>query len=101
MFKLIPCGADRRRVDKAGLYLKALDRTAGKLQQEPENKLLQMRSVFYGVRYVVAAMRGRPASKELIGRVVDLIGQLTPRELLQIFPVEKTYDGERWEARTG
>ena len=58
-----------------------------------------MRSVFYGVRYVVAAMRGRPASKELIGRVVDLIGQLTPRELLQIFPVEKTYDGERWEAK--
>ena len=99
MFKLIHGGADRRRVDKAGLYLGALDRTAGKLQQEPENKLLQMRSVFYGVRYVVAAMRGRPASKELIGRVVDLIGQLTPRELLQIFPVEKTYDGERWEAK--
>ena len=99
MFKLIHGGADRRRVDKAGLYLKALDRTAGKLQQEPENKLLQRRSVFYGVRYVVAAMRGRPASKELIGRVVDLIGQLTPRELLQIFPVEKTYDGERWETK--
>ena len=99
MFKLIHGGADRRRVDKVGLYLKALDRTAGELQQEPENKLLQMRAVFYGVRYVVAAMRGRPASKELLGRVIDLVEQLTPMELLQVFPVEKTYNGERWEAK--
>ena len=99
MFKLIHGGADRQRIDKAGLYLEALDRTASALQQEPENKLLQMRTVFYGVRYVVAAMRGRLASKELISRVVELVGQLTPRELLQIFPVEKAYDGERWETK--
>ena len=99
MLKLIHGGADQRRQRKAELYLKALDRTACALQQEPENKLLQMRTVFYGVRYVVAAMRGRPASKELISRVVELVGQLTPRELLQIFPVEKVYNGERWETK--
>lgn len=99
MFKLIHGGADRRRQRKAELYLKALDRTACALRDKPEDKLLQMRTVFYGVRYVVAAMRGRPASKELISRVVELVGQLTPRELLQIFPVEKVYNGERWETK--
>ena len=101
MFKLIHGGADRRRVDKAGLYLKALDRTACALRDKPEDKLLQMRTVFYGVRYVASTV-GTVRDKSrwnIIETLTELIAQLTPRELLQIFPVEKTYDGERWEAK--
>lgn len=101
MFKLIHGGADRRRVDKAGLYLKALDRTACALRDKPEDKLLQMRTVFYGVRYVASTVStARDKSRwNIIETLTELIAQLTPRELLQIFPVEKTYDGDRWEAK--
>lgn len=101
MLKLIHGGADQRRQRKAKLYLKALDRTACALRDKPEDKLLQMRTVFYGVRYVASTVSTvRDKSRwNIIETLTELIAQLTPRELLQIFPVEKTYDGDRWEAK--
>ena len=101
MFKLIHGGADQRRQRKAELCLTALDRTACALRDKPEDKLLQMRTVFYGVRYVASTVStARDKSRwNIIETLTELIAQLTPRELLQIFPVEKTYDGDRWEAK--
>ena len=34
-----------------------------------------------------------------IKMVLDAIGRLTPQKLLQLYPVTKEYDGERWECK--
>lgn len=54
---------------------------------------------------IYASIRWYPHQKEppiLIDEyasVLFFIGRMTPRHFMQMFPIDKTYDGERWECK--
>ena len=66
------------------------------------------RAVFYAVKYFSLERIDRRHSTEprtleqvnadfsLLECVKMLMGQLTPRELMSMFPIRKEYDGEKW-----
>lgn len=36
---------------------------------------------------------------EYIGCLLDMFGEMTPRQVMLLFPISKTYDGERWQMK--
>ena len=63
----------------------------------------RMGTVLSGIKYVAISdmnshtyMDQIENDFELISNLMELIGLLTPREFMQLFPITKTYDGERW-----
>lgn len=64
------------------------------------------RAVFYGVNAVITVHSNQHTTEEgwenlfrLAEGVMGLIGLLYPDELEQIFPIDKTYDGDRYEMK--
>lgn len=60
--------------------------------------------VYYGVRYLGAhEYVFNPLTTEAdfgyFEAVLSAIGALTPRELMQVFPIDKEYDGHKWECK--
>lgn len=56
-------------------------------------------SVLYAIKAFpgLDAMEPRPdAGLTLADKVFDAVKEMTPREFMQIFPIEKRYDGEKW-----
>ncbi len=59
------------------------------------------RSVFYGVKYVAGNIKANN-SQRMLGLVTGVkvaIAELTPAELITIFPITKTYDGDRTKSK--
>lgn len=99
---------------KHSLYLEAwirfadkkLDKLLVKENERVEEDLLAQ-YVYLGVK-VIQTMRvdkdtvTREYSKsafQIAGSVLCAIGFLTPRKLMQLFPIDKKYDGERYETK--
>lgn len=89
-----------KETKKHSLYLRSL-RAAS---QDVENNLLK--AIFNGVRAVNSlpykepytleqAERGRTLSDE----VMDLLAKATPKEMIQMFPIHKEYDGKKWSQK--
>lgn len=58
------------------------------------------------IRGVPEYLNERPSTPEdaaekwqMAQAAIQLLGEITPRMLLRVFPVTKTYDGERWECK--
>lgn len=98
-------GGKKAKPDYKGLYTKALLHTVEQLKKEPEDKQVKLRAVFYGVKYVNATHKGHLSAEEaanlfaLVSAISSYMEELTPRELMQMFPVQKVYDGDRWEIK--
>jgi hypothetical protein len=99
MFEIIEGTQPKEKPNMELLWLVAF-RNA--LIQEDTKKV-----VLAGVKYIIVS---RPTKNktdaEEVQRRFDLIDCilinmtiLTPREFMQLFPIEKTYDGERWDCK--
>lgn len=84
---------------KKGFY-RALEST------EVDDRVSLKKIVFYGVNTVITEPRKEYITQEdcneqlkLLNIIKDLIGCLTPIELMQVFPVEKKYNGKKFEMK--
>lgn len=86
-------------------YYEALERLTeslgGSIEPDKLDKNNLMKYVFLAVKTVA---RGKDTKRKIL-RLEDMqklhsaIGLLTPKELQQIFPIVKTYDGEKYECK--
>lgn len=83
------------------LYLNAFIRVIEQYEKSQEKHIKQ--AVFYGVK--VINLKPKEYSKtandylndfQLIGAIKSLIAKLTPGEFINLFPIEKTFDGQKW-----
>lgn len=77
------------------LYIKAFEHHLDKLSGPHDNA---PKTIFLFVRYLNAIGKAYPDKEKLLIQyyaVVELIGRLTPRELIKIFPIDKVYDGTK------
>lgn len=90
--------------DYNSLYRKAFNNTVKQLCEDQDNKQLLMRAIFYGVKYVNTMDKSKVIQQKtvesklwFIHAIKRMMELLTPAELIRIFPIDKTYDGERYQ----
>jgi len=90
------------------LYLEAyehfLERYEGKIVPEEISRDELKKYVYLGVKHLGSRTRDRRIgdvgkSHEDAVSVIQASGRLTPMELMQIFPVTKTYNGDRYDSK--
>ncbi|MDD3305564.1 MAG: hypothetical protein PHO29_00495 [Acetobacterium sp.] len=106
MLKLIEgTQIDRSPVDYERKYLEGMIRAIKAKQLEPDNIEATKRIIFYTVKYLSIINIKSMSRESLEGLLVfdqmllNTICELTPAELLTIFPVTKSYDGKRYECK--
>lgn len=106
MLKLIEgTKKDRPPVDYERKYLEGMIRAIKEKQLVPDNKDVTKRIIFYTVKYLsVTDIKGltRESLEGLLvfdQMLLNTICELTPAELLTIFPVTKSYDGAKYECK--
>ncbi|MDR4997873.1 hypothetical protein [Brevibacillus parabrevis] len=89
---------DSKSEKRTGLYL---DGFIAAIPSVLDNDKALERAIFYGVKYMGRA--GESTTIEELGRrfsiseaLMALIAMVTPRRFVEIFPINKEYDGERW-----
>lgn len=61
--------------------------------------------VFWGVRSLAKKQRNIKTKEHLYREIslyqliIDLVGKLTPNQLINLFPINKTYDGDKYEMK--
>lgn len=91
------------------LYLKAWDRILKEYTENPDmvnrRKCIQ-KLVFYGVKYVVTNSDREDTTREqaerdfqLISIIKSLVGLLEPSEFVEMFPITKDYDGDKYQTK--
>jgi len=106
MLKLIE-GTKKERppVDYETIYLNGMIRAIKAKQLEPDDKAATKRLIFYTVKYLsVVDIKGldRERLESLLifnEMVLNTICELTPAELITIFPATKSYDGAKHECK--
>lgn len=95
MLKVIE-GTKKAKPNMELLWLVALQKA---LIQSDTKKI-----VMAGVKYIGASISSKDKTDmeqvqgrfDLINCIQMFMAQLTPREFMQLFPIEKTYDGDKW-----
>ncbi|OXS25355.1 MAG: hypothetical protein BI182_15485 [Acetobacterium sp. MES1] len=96
---------ERPTVDYERIYLDGMVRGIKAKQLAPDDKTVTKRIIFYTVKYLSIINIEGMSRESLEGILVfdqmllNTICELTPAELLTIFPVTKSYDGERYECK--
>lgn len=66
-------------------------------------KLETRKLIYYGVKYLGSGYVFNPLKLEHTFNSFDLVlmvlDTITPRKLMQIFPIDKKYDGHKWESK--
>lgn len=106
--------ADYKQAKLEQLYMKAFSRELAIISAYNDWNQCRdhlKRAVFYAVKYYGLERIDRRHSCEprtleqvqsdfsLLKVVKTLMGQLTPRELMSMFPISKEYDGEKWDCK--
>lgn len=106
--------ADNKQAKLEQLYMKAFSRELATISAYNDWNQCRdnlKRAVFYAVKYYGLERIDRQHSGEsrtleqvksdfsLLEVVKMLMGQLTPRELMSMFPITKEYDGEKWDCK--
>ncbi len=106
MLKLIECTQkDHPPVGYERKYLEGMIRAIKAKQLVPDNKDVTKRIIFYTVNYLaivdIKAMDRENLESLLVfdQMLLNTICELTPAELLTIFPVTKSYDGAKYECK--
>lgn len=103
----------KRRTDSAIQYAQALQRLYQKhldmtLEDLVGNVTLTQQLVFLSVKtfsnlpaLLIDGMDRKTAEETLMEcfKTVGMIATLTPGQLMQVFPVDKDYDGEKWQTK--
>ncbi len=87
------------------MYLNALSRTLEGLKTYDDcDKDTVKKIVFYGVKSIIT--KSKPTTYDeamhdfqLISVVKGLVGKLTPREFMTIFPINKKFDGDKYQMK--
>ncbi len=104
-FKVLAGGGSKQKPDYEEIYRKALVRSIEEWERNPDDKMLTSRVIFYGVNFYNRSPYDKLNHDEIGDRlydihvIEDMIGQLTPAELMQIFPVDKRYDGDKYQSK--
>jgi len=101
MFEVIK-GAVKSAPDYQRIYLGAFVKKVSDYANNPDNQQIIKQIVYYGVKWANAT--GDPEGDEeaitglfnLYTGIMDYIGDLTPAEFITVFPIEKSYDGDKW-----
>lgn len=115
---IIKGNSGKVKVDKAAIYWKAYKNAVYKLSEFgvdgllPQNRDYLKRVIYYGVKYINICDRNehRAKKREIIPEecqnrfgTIDTIrlfmSVLTPTELLNMYPLPKKYDGEKWQEK--
>lgn len=97
-------GSKKEKLDYFLLHLNAFANAISK-HERTNSRLDLYKMVYHGVKVVclqtghATDLENANARFQFISMVKTLIGYLTPIELQQIFPIDKTYDGIRWECK--
>ena len=94
-------------MNKEQLYIDAYDRVLQKWKSSGGNiKDVIKKLVFYGVKWAGAIDQTKPKTIDkrkqdfaFYNMTYDLIKTLTPKEFMNIFPIEKKYDGKRYQCK--
>lgn len=94
--------------ERVSIYENAFMRTNRKCIRHAEDipPDLRRRAVYYGVKFVnllpyenFDTHQDADDRFELVLHVLGTVGMLTPRQLLQVFPLRKDYDGKKWQTK--
>ncbi|PEH48931.1 hypothetical protein [Enterococcus faecium] len=92
-----------RTAFKRNLWHRALEKALNRLDDDRTTKTKIKQIVFYGVKCYGRwnDSKGIELKSKMgeIFQIIELIEALTPREFMQIFPLAKDYDGQRWETK--
>jgi hypothetical protein len=92
-------------VDYKTIYLKGIIRAINLKELEPDNNEATKRIIFYTIKYFSIVDLEGATRENLEGllslneMLLDMICELTPVELMTIFPIKKTYDGAKFEMK--
>lgn len=105
-------GNKKERKEKSELYTNAFLRFLDKVQEMSFQDLREKKKlssyIFLGVKNIcsIENRKERKHSPEfahaefyLIETLIEAMTYITPRELLEIFPPEKNYDGAKWQTK--
>lgn len=105
-FTLIEGGKNiKPSIDYESIYLNAMVRAMIEIEDEPVNKCLAKKIIYYGIGYLnMVSIEGKTIEDlerliTLNDVLLDLISELTPIEFMTIFPPEKVYDGEKYQSK--
>lgn len=103
MFKGIEGGKkERPPVDYGTIYIDGAGRAMEGAFLDPDNKDYTKRIVYYMIKHfsvvVLEEMWGEKMESflVLVDMLMDIVCRLTPAELMNIFPIEKIYDGKKY-----
>ena len=105
MLRVIEGIQAKAKPDFCSIYLNAYNRKFSELQNDPENRTTIKQLVFYGVRHMnllnyefedIESIEIRLAEFNVL---FAFIGDLTPTELITIFPVDKIYNGDKFQCK--
>ncbi|KNZ41376.1 hypothetical protein [Acetobacterium bakii] len=106
MLKLIEGTKKKRpKVDYEIIYLNGMIRAIKAKELAPDDKTITKRIIFYTVKYFsvldIKGMNRENLESLLVfdQMLLNQICELTPAELLTIFPVTKSYDGAKYECK--
>ncbi len=95
-----------KRTKLYNIYVNAFDREMNKNKDDfPEKPDNINKLITYGIKVInlepeqEMTLDKLEAKFGLMGMINYFIGQLTPRELMNLYPIEKTYDGEKYQAK--
>lgn len=105
MLKVID-GHIKKEPDYKLIYLNGFVRSNTQRCDDPSDRDNIKRSIYYLVKYFNCLNAHQITGPETLEGNITLmqaanylIGTIAPAELMTIFPVAKTYDGERWECK--
>lgn len=92
-----------RTTFKRNLWHRAFKKALNRLDDDRTTKTKVKQIVFYGVKCYgkwndSEGVELKNKTGEIF-QIITLIEALTPREFMQIFPLAKDYDGQRWETK--
>ena len=98
-------GGKKAKPNFVTLYADAAIRTMERLKEAPEDRQAKLRGIFYGVK-LIGVTDNRHLSADgaysrfwLIESIKASMKEITPRELMQLFPVKKEYNGHKWGSK--
>jgi len=95
-------GGKRPQIDYYSLYRRAFTKTTLKIKVDGYSNSNRRHAIFYGVKLFGLINIDKADIESAfveMETIKTLIKTLTPNELMQLFPIEKTYDGKRWQSK--
>jgi len=99
MLKVIK-STPKSKPDYAAIYWRVFIDKVGHYDDSPEDRKTLKQIVYAGVKHVITSPEeDAEADFHICCLVEEFIAELTPRELLSVFPIEKVYDGHKYQCK--